>query len=211
MIKGIISKDRVKQFGEVFTPDSIVCDMIDLVEKQWGNISDEEYISKTYLEPACGDGQFIIRLLSRKLERVTKLPVGERELALIKTISSIYGVDIQDDNVTKCKKRMLDIIFGKEVETFDLSGTNKIKIDLGIEITDMVKGVIESIINANIIEGNTLETTTMYEYEFKGKNVRTRQFEFTPNSEFSYNWKNYVDYNEIASILCEEEPETFNW
>ena len=204
-------KDAVKEFGEVFTPDSIVCDMIDLVEKNWGNISDEEYILKTYLEPACGDGQFLIRLLERKLNRVKNYPIEERELALIKAVSSLYGVDIQIKNVEACKKRMLDIIFGKEVETFDLSGANKIKIDLGIEITDRVKGVVESIINANIIEGNTLETTTMYKYEFNGKNVRTRQFEFTPNSEFSYNWKNYVDYNEIASILCEEEPETFNW
>lgn len=206
-----MSKDRVKQYGEVFTPDSIVCDMIDLVEKQWGDISDEEYILKTYLEPACGDGQFIIRLLSRKLERVAKLPVEERELALIKTISSIYGVDIQKNNVTKCKKRMLDIILGKEVKTFDLSSTNRIKIDLGIEITSRLKDIVESIINANIIEGNTLEKTKMYEYEFKGKNVRTRQFEFTPNNEFSYNWKNYVYYNEIASILCEEEPKTYDW
>ena len=84
MDSGIISKERVKQYGEVFTPDSIVCDMIDLVEKRWGDISDEEYILKTYLEPACGDGQFLIRLLSRKLERVAKLPVEERELALNK-------------------------------------------------------------------------------------------------------------------------------
>lgn len=209
--KGIISKDRVKQFGEVFTPDSIVCGMIDLVEKRWGNISDEEYISKTYIEPACGDGQFLIRLLSRKLERVAKLPIEEREITLIKAVSSIYGVDIQDDNVKNSIKRMLSIIEGKEVTTFDLDGNNTIQIDLGISANSRLKSAVESILNANIVVGNTLETVNLYEYRFKGNNVRVRKFEVGHLADDLYPWKEYVHYSEIASILKEEEPETFNW
>ena len=59
---GIKSKERVQQYGEVFTPDSIVNDMIDLVDEAFAGenndveMSPDEYISKTWLEPACGDG-----------------------------------------------------------------------------------------------------------------------------------------------------------
>lgn len=206
-----IKKDSsVRQFGEVFTPDSIVCDMIDLVEKQWGDISDEEYILKTYLEPACGDGQFLIRLLERKLNRVKNYPVEERELALVKAVSSLYGVDIQKKNVNACKNRMLDIIYGKEVETFDLSGTNKIQVNIGIEITNTVKDIVYSVINANIIEGNALESIGFNEYEFKGDRVRTQNFYLGSRGSGlfdQYTWKEYVKYTQIADLLTEDDDE----
>ena len=74
MDNGIKSKDRVKDFGEVFTPDKIVNDMLNLVDEQ---IKDLDYITTTFLEPACGDGQFLIRILCRKLLKVAELPVDQ--------------------------------------------------------------------------------------------------------------------------------------
>ena len=204
MDSGIISKERVKQYGEVFTPDSIVCDMIDLVEKQWGNISDAEYILKTYLEPACGDGQFLIRLLSRKLERVAKLPVEERELALVKAISSIYGVDIQDDNVNRSRERMLNIIEGKAVPTFDLNNDNEIQIDLGIDINSKLKKLLKEILEENIILGNTLETVELFEYKFELDQVQVRKFNIIEPDDL-YKWSKKVKYIKLGELLTEQK------
>ena len=92
-----------------------------------------------------------------------------------------------------------------------MDGTNYIQVDLGIELNNRLKDIIESILNANIIVGNTLETVNLYEYGFNGNNVRVRKFELGHPVDELYHWKNYVDYNEIASILSEEEPETFDW
>lgn len=157
MDNGIISKERVKNFGEVFTPDSIVNDMLDLVSEQLPE--DKSYITKTFLEPSCGDGQFLIRILYRKLLQVQKLPIEQRQFALVKAVSSIYGVDIQADNVFNARRRMTNIILGNKETSFDLSEKPdaEIQIDLGIDITDQLKNVIAYILNANIIVGNTID------------------------------------------------------
>ena len=63
MDNGIKSKDSGKDFGEVFTPDKIVNDMLNLVDEQ---IKALDFISAIFLEPACGYGQFLIRILYRK-------------------------------------------------------------------------------------------------------------------------------------------------
>jgi len=188
---GIKSKERVQQHGEVFTPDSIVNDMLDLVDNELYAAMDKEglseedkarkYIENTVLEPSCGDGQFLIRILYRKLEAVKKLPVEERELAIVKAFCSIYGVDIQEDNRNEARDRMLKLLNGIPVETFDNKkyeevgivgeGVRKLHIakddngeikpyvkleDLGIKISDKLDKAAEFILKANIVLGNTL-------------------------------------------------------
>ena len=154
---GIISEERVQDFGEVFTPDSVVCDMLSMVDESLDCKSADEYISKVYLEPSCGDGQFLVRILARKMEAVKRLPVEERAYGLIKSLASIYGIDIQVDNVDRARSRMLDVALGKEVATFDVEdGVNNIKADIGIEYTESLKGLIEDIINANVCLGNSI-------------------------------------------------------
>ena len=120
---GIKSKENVKDFGEVFTPDSIVNDMLDLVDNalKEENITPEEYLAKTYLEPSCGDGQFLVRILDRKLACIQQSVAPEhQELALVKALATIYGVDIQDVNVRASKRRMLELIKTGTTKTFDL-------------------------------------------------------------------------------------------
>ena len=172
MSDGINSKERVKEFGEVFTPDSIVNDMLDLMDKQLPN--NEEYITQTVLEPACGDGQFLIQILYRKLLQVQKLPIEQRQINLIKALSSIYGVDIQKDNVKKAKERMEKVATGKKVSSFDLNSKKQpIQIDLGIEYTEQLIKAIKHILKTNIIVGNTLEPDklelTAYHYTKENK------------------------------------------
>lgn len=168
---GIISQGRVKRFGEVFTPDKIVNDMLDLVDSNI-DTSIDKYISTTFLEPSCGDGQFLIRILSRKLEMVKTMPLENRQLGLIKSLASIYAVDIQADNVVEAQMRMFKLATGKEITTFDLENKiNTIRIELGIEYTEQLKNVIWFILRNNIVVGNTLESgelidATKIEYNY---------------------------------------------
>ena len=68
-----------------------------------------------FLEPACGDGNFLVEIVRQRLMRIkqtpTYRPADKREYAIIKMISTIYGVDIADDNIAECKKRIMDEIF----------------------------------------------------------------------------------------------------
>ena len=159
---GIISKDRVKDFGEVFTPDKIVNDMLDLVDEQFQGMTDEEYITRTYLEPACGDGQFLVRILYRKLKHVMNLPVEKHQLALIKALSSIYAVDIQEDNVINSRTRLKALILGQDVTTFGKEKTaEQLHVtNLSVDLARIDK-VIDYILSTNIIVGNTLEPQTV--------------------------------------------------
>ena len=96
--KLIKSQERVRKFAEVFTPDWLVRKMVDLLPEEAFEAG------KTVLEPACGEGAFLADILRRKLARV-KPGSDEAFLAL----ASLYGVDIQADNVAACRRRVLDI------------------------------------------------------------------------------------------------------
>lgn len=108
--KLIKSKERKKKFAEVFTPKFIVNDMLNLVEGQGGKVSpdSDEYGWATYLEPACGSGNFLIEILDRKLKWCQKRKYGV--LGYLRAVSSIYGVDIQEDNVLESRERMRKLV-----------------------------------------------------------------------------------------------------
>lgn len=92
------SKERIKDFGEVFTPTRIVKDMCDQIPQEtWDNIE------STFLEPCCGNGNFLVEILERKLSRCKDERDG------LKALASIVGIDIQQDNVDESRLRMLEI------------------------------------------------------------------------------------------------------
>ena len=102
----IKSKQRVADHGEVFTPTWLVDSMLDLVKQE------TERIDARFLEPACGDGNFLSQVLSRKLEIISKRyrkSQNEYEKYAVVGISSIYGIDIIQDNVVACRDRLLNI------------------------------------------------------------------------------------------------------
>ena len=103
--KQIKSKKRVQDFGEVYTNDREINAMLDLVK-------DESYdITSTFFEPACGNGNFLIKILERKLYSVAYRYSNNRNLFEIYSLvafSSIYGIDIQEDNIEESKKRLLN-------------------------------------------------------------------------------------------------------
>jgi hypothetical protein len=104
--KQVISKDRVTNHGEVFTNKREVNAMLDLVKQE------TERIDSRFLEPTCGTGNFLVEILERKLKVVEaryKKSQLEYERNAITSISSIYGVDILEDNVQACRDRLLGI------------------------------------------------------------------------------------------------------
>lgn len=91
------SKERIKENGEVFTPSSIVNKMMDMVSDQsiWSNPS------KTFLDPTCGNGNILIGMLKRRLEN----GVSPRD-----AVSTLYGVELMQDNVELARKRIAEEI-----------------------------------------------------------------------------------------------------
>ena len=97
------SKQRVKDHGEVFTNKREVNAMLDLVK-------DESYkVDSRFLEPACGNGNFLIEILARKLQTVNEVAKSRQEWELLTLVSlgSIYAIDIQEDNVEESRERLL--------------------------------------------------------------------------------------------------------
>lgn len=105
--KLIKSKERVRDLAEVNTPRWVVQQMLN----QPGVKECAEDVWKTFLEPACGDGNFLVAILKRKMRTFSKEnPRCQRktfEFALIGALTSIYGVDICQQNVEDAQKRML--------------------------------------------------------------------------------------------------------
>ena len=100
------SKKRVAEHGEVFTNPREVNAMLDLVKQE------TERIDSRFLEPACGNGNFLIEILRRKLEVVKsryKKSQWEYEKNGLIAVMSAYGVDIMQDNVDECRERLFNL------------------------------------------------------------------------------------------------------
>ena len=86
-------RSRVKATGEVFTPTPLVQEMLDQIPSNQFNDP-----TKTFLDPSCGDGQFLGEVLIRKMENGSTFE---------QALSTIYGVDLMQDNVDLCRERLL--------------------------------------------------------------------------------------------------------
>ena len=101
------SKQRVADHGEVFTPAWMVDAMLDMVKDE------TERIDSRFLEPACGSGNFLVRILQRKLAAV-ELKYGkydfERKHYALLALMCTYGIELLDDNIAECRANMLEIL-----------------------------------------------------------------------------------------------------
>lgn len=123
--KLIKSKQRVKDFAEVFTPDFIVRDMCDLVPAEiW------ERIDSTFLEPACGTGNFLVEILSRKYA------LCKNEKDGLKALSSVVGIDIQADNCEECRRRLM----AQFMERFPNANELAVLMAAGILVNNIICG-----------------------------------------------------------------------
>ena len=144
--KQVISKQRVTDNGEVFTNQREVKAMLDLVKQE------TERIESRFLEPACGTGNFLAEVLERKLE-VVKSRYGKVKLEYerngVLAVSSIYGIDILEDNVQECRDRLFNIFNQKYTVLFaDLAN-------------DKCREAVRYILSRNIIHGDALTLKTV--------------------------------------------------
>lgn len=103
----IKSRQRVQDHGEVFTNEREVNAMLDMVK------AETERIESRFLEPACGDGNFLAEVLRRKLAVVDakyRRNLDEWQHYAFLAVSSIYGVDLLPDNANECRERLLGIV-----------------------------------------------------------------------------------------------------
>jgi hypothetical protein len=105
--KHVVSKKRVADHGEVYTRPREVNAMLDLVKQE------TERVDSRFLEPACGHGNFLVEVLTRKLRvverRYARSPV-EYERYILLAVCSIYGIDILEDNVRQCRDRLFGMV-----------------------------------------------------------------------------------------------------
>lgn len=156
------SAERVRDLGEVFTPAATVKDMLDLLPKKMWAV----HPSPTFLEPACGDGNFLVAILDRKLTAVAKahaankLPAGQDEDGLafhaLQALSSIYAIDISADNIIGgtpgheigARQRLLDLVTAWHHDTTGVK----------LNARSVTLSVARWIVERNVIVGNMLDT-----------------------------------------------------
>lgn len=140
------SKQRVADHGEVFTSEREVNAMLDLVKQE------TDRIDSRFLEPACGTGNFLTEVLIRKLSIVEKKYKRNQldfERYSVVAISSMYGVDILEDNIAECRERLFNIFNKKYMKIYKKKSK------------DSVRDSIKFILDKNIICGDALSLKTV--------------------------------------------------
>ncbi len=145
MNKQVKSRKRVSDHGEVFTSKREVDAMLDLVKDETVRIESR------FLEPACGNGNFLAEILRRKLNVVKARYMKsqlEFERYAVLAVSSIYGVELLQDNVEECRIRLFGIF--DDIYTNSYFETSK----------DKCRRSVQFILNRNILWGDALSLKT---------------------------------------------------
>lgn len=171
------TKQRVVDHGEVFTPPWMVEAMLDLVKEE------AERIDSRFLEPTCGSGNFLVRILKRKLTAVElkygKSDFEKRHYSLL-ALMCIYGIELLEDNIIECRANVMDVLSSY----------------LNFDEEDELHRAASFVLSQNIVRGDalTMRTTdgqpiTFAEWGSLGKGkYQRRDFRFdilTGSSAFS--------------------------
>jgi hypothetical protein len=151
----IKSRERVRGLAEVYTHQREVDAMLDLLSDMFPSVRNPGHTDRTFLEPACGHGNFLVEILRRKLTFVTsrRYGLGERfEHRVLRCLTSVYGIDICDDNVRESRERMRSLI-GAHVEG---------QLSAGGPTAGFAEAV-EAILASNIVGADTLAEPTEIE------------------------------------------------
>lgn len=137
----IKSRERVRDLGEVYTQPREVQAMLDLIPDAFVDIDTR------FLEPAAGDGNFLVAILERKIAAIDEEKHGGSEhwyeFALLRCLASIYGIDIDDENVEQARHRLLAVIDAAHVFR-------------GQPATPEFARAAEAIVATNIVVGDSL-------------------------------------------------------
>ena len=188
------SKQRVTDHGEVFTAEREVNAMLDLVKQE------TERIDSTFLEPACGTGNFLVEILRRKLDVVRRVYYPRRgscydyELQAMKAVMSIYGVDLLQDNVEACRERLFEV--------FDREYTSVCKDDA----SDDYRRAVQFVLTQNILCGNAL---SMMKVDAQGHD--TDEFIVFPEWSFPHNDSRVKRRDFRLDVLLRENNDSENY
>jgi hypothetical protein len=148
------SKQRVAGYGEVYTAPREVKAMLDLVKQE------TERIESRFLEPACGNGNFLIEVLARKLTKIADRYGKSRAMAqhrieyeryAVSAVGSLYGIDILEDNVLECRSRLYHYFSTQYIDRF------------GPFQNDDLPNTVKYILDRNIVWGDALTLQTVGE------------------------------------------------
>jgi hypothetical protein len=185
------SKQRVADHGEVFTPEWMVDAMLDLVRDETARIDSR------FLESACGSGNFLVKILQRKLAAV-ELKYGKSEFErchyAILGLMCLYGIELLPDNILECRANLLEI-FAEY---------------LNLEPTDDLYRAASHVLSQNLIHGDALTMTThdkqpvtFPEWGYLGKGrFQRRDFRFDVLSQSS-------KFGEKGSLFADVERHDF--
>ena len=195
MDKQVKSKERVADFGEVNTSDREVNAMLDLVKQE------TERLDSRFLEPACGDGNFLIEVLNRKLGVLVKKYKKnqyEFERNSVVVVGSIYGVDILADNAQSARDRLFDRfikVYEKYFEEY---------------LNDNLIKSIRFILDRNIIHADALtlkqvdneQPVTFSEWSIVNRKLKRRDFTLSDLLAYSPFEKGtlFSDLGEVVNI-----------
>lgn len=183
------SKSRVEKFGEVNTQIKEINNMLSLVNNECSRIESR------FLESACGDGNFLSNIFEKKLEIVfakNKNDHIEFEKYAIYSLSSLYGIEIQLDNVLKTRERLLKILKSFYLERF--------KKDLINEIIQSAKYILKT----NIIHGDALSLKLANDNK---KNIIFAEWSMINSTDFKR--RDYT-FNELLAYQPMEGPNLFS-
>ena len=188
--KQIKSKKRVVEHGEVFTAEREVNAMLDLVEPVISGID------TTVLEPAVGEGAFLIQILKRRLDTISAYHISDRakQWQILKAVSSLYGVDIQADNVAICRNKLKDCVC-RYLKQED------IQLEKGF-----IKGLNE-ILKRNVVCGNTLSAKTS-----DNSDLTFSEWHFEPDGRIyrmEYTYRELLDKG--GECTAKRRRHTYSW
>lgn len=166
----IKSRERVKTLAEVYTNEKEVNAMLDLLPLNAPN----QIISYKYLEPSCGNGNFLVEILRRKLKCVNDIYASKSkrvyEFYLAQCLFSIYGIDICPENIFEAKARMFQLI----KSSFDLHKGS-------YYFSNGFLSLIYYILDTNIVVGDSINNPAaimFIDYKTNGKKIEQRIYNF---------------------------------
>ena len=175
--KQIKDKSRVSNFGEVLTSKREVLDMLNLVK------TETTRLDSRFLEPACGDGNFLTEVLNFKLDILEKnysKNQYEFEKFSIQIFTSIYGIDILEDNIISARERLFN-------QYFDLYN-KKFKSNINEKLLDCIKYILKlNLVHADALSLKKVKNDKFIifsEWSLVNDKIKRRDFEF----------KNLIDY-----------------
>lgn len=173
------SKERVSNFGEVFTPEWMVKKMLDQVKET------SERVDAKVLEPSCGEGAFLIELLRRKLGTVkSSYPAESPDRAYygLFALMNLYGIELLEDNLEKCRENLHNIF------------SDFIEQDLSVKNPDAWRKASKKVIEYNITQGDALTMLNS-----SGKPVEVSEWSYNPDE------KTYIRKIYTYQDLCVQE------